>query len=150
MFSLPEDILLLILYNLTDINDIINLSFTNSVAYKLFDNLIYIYWGINLYSKEFWEKAEQRTPDIAKPLINMKMELVRLDKFKKNQINCGHPLWNNDDYYQYWDAMEKYYEIRGTRRALVNTPSSRHNFSRQHYSTTLPTNEEIDRMLTIL
>ena len=48
MFSLPEDILLLILYNLTDINDIINLSFTNSVAYKLFDNLIYIY-SVHLY-----------------------------------------------------------------------------------------------------
>ena len=126
------------------------MSFTNSLAYKLFDNLIYIYWGINLYTKEFWEKAEQRTRHISKPLINMKMELLRLDKFKKHQLKNGHQLWSNDDYYQYWDAMEKYYEIRRTRRALPNGPTSGHNFSRQHYSTTLPTNEEIDRVLSIL
>jgi len=106
MSLLPNDILLIILFNLTEINDVIGLALIDKTMYVNLDNSMYIYWGINLYSSEFWKKANKRTPNLSKPLINMKMELLRLDKFEKYQVINGHKRWTNEDYYKYWESME--------------------------------------------
>ena len=77
--------------------------------YELLDNQIYIYWGRNLYSNKFWELAQKRTPIISKPLLCMKMELLRIDIFQSYQKKLGYTQWDNNDFYKYWDAMEKHY-----------------------------------------
>jgi hypothetical protein len=105
--KLPDDLILLIIYNILDINNIINLSIINKTMYKCFDDTIYIHWGRNLYSNEFWNKAQKRTPIISCPLFSMKMELLRIAKFHDYQKTLGFTLWNNEDFFKYWDAMEK-------------------------------------------
>jgi len=102
-----DDLLLMILFNLTNINDIINLSEINTVIYKSINNDIYIEWGRNLYSKNFWDRATKRRPIHSKPLPNMKMELLRIQRFNDVQIKHGHQLWSKEDYYKYWDSMEE-------------------------------------------
>jgi hypothetical protein len=108
MFNiLCEDLLLLLLLNLTNINDIINFSATNNSIYQLINNNIYIEWGKQMYSTEFWIRANKRTITISKPCINMKMELLRLQCFTDLQNKYGHEKWTKEDYYKYWTTMEK-------------------------------------------
>ena len=38
----------------------------------------------------------------------MKLELLRLNNFEKIQRKNGHELWKNEDYYNYWNSMEKF------------------------------------------
>ena len=104
---LPDDIILHILYNISDIYNIINISKINKNMYELLDNQIYIYWGRNLYSNKFWELAQKRTPIISKPLLSMKMELLRIKDFQDYQQSLGYTPWNNKDFYKYWEAMER-------------------------------------------
>ena len=104
--QLPDDIILIIIYNLSDIYDIINLSQINKNMYKSLDNQIYTYWGRNLYSNKFWELAQKRTPIISKPLFSMKMELLRIENFQNYQKKYGYTPWNNTDFFKYWEAME--------------------------------------------
>ena len=106
--QLPIDLILMILYKITNINNVINVSMVNKNMWELLDNNIYIYWGRNLYSNEFWNRANKRSSIISKPLINMKMELLRIENFQNCQKRFGYPLWNNEDYYIYWETMENY------------------------------------------
>lgn len=108
MFTLvPNDIMFIIICNLTNIYEVINISSINKETYKLFDDNLYLYWGRNLYTKEFWDKARIRTPSVSKPLINMKMELLRIHNFQNHLKKHGFSMWNNEDFYKYWDSMEK-------------------------------------------
>lgn len=104
---LPNDIIFIIICNLTNIYDVINLSSIDKKTYGLFDDNMYLYWGRNLYTKEFWEKAESRTPITYKPYINMKTELLRIEVFQKHLIKHGLEIWNNQDFYNYWECLEK-------------------------------------------
>ena len=104
--QLPDDLILMIIFNLNSIHDVINLSSINKATYKLFDDNLYIDWGRNQYSNEFWDRAHKRSPIVSKPLLNMKMELLRLDKFTDYQIRHGLELWTNEDFYKYWHSME--------------------------------------------
>jgi hypothetical protein len=109
MFNiLYEDLLLLLLYNLTDITDVINLSTIDQNTNKSINNDIYIWWGRNMYSTEFWNRANNRSSIVSKPLLNMKMELLRIKKFTDFQIKYGQEVWTKDDYYKYWNSMEKF------------------------------------------
>ena len=108
MFNiLCEDLLSLLLFNLTNINDIINFSRINNSIYRLINNNIYIEWGKEIYSTDFWIWANKRTFTISKPCINIKMELLRLHNFNELQNKYGHEKWSKEDYYKYWDSMEK-------------------------------------------
>jgi hypothetical protein len=144
MFSLiPIDTLLVIIFNLTNICDVINLSTANKSIYELFDNNQYFYWGQNLYSKVFWDKAKLRTPIISKPLINMKLELMRIDRFQQYNIKHGYQRWDNEDFYAYWKSLEMY--IKNRKTALnINCVKSK-SPTCIYYS-----NEEIDAALQIL
>ena len=37
----------------------------------------------------------------------MKMELLRLQNYNELQNKYGHEKWSKEDYYKYWDSMEK-------------------------------------------
>jgi hypothetical protein len=122
MFNiLYEDLLLLILFNLTNINDIVKLSTINNSMNQFINNDIYIEWCINIYSKEFWNRANKRTIAISKPYINMKMELLRLHNFTDLQNEYGHEKWTKDDYYKYWDTMEKIYTDKKITKEVIQT-----------------------------
>lgn len=141
MFHLiPIDTLFVIIFNLKNVDDIINLSSTNKSIYELFDNNIYYFWGQKLYSKVFWDKAKRRTPIISKPLINMKMELLRIDRFQQYNIKHGYQRWNNEDFYAYWNSLEMYIKNRKT---TLNTRSKSRNCI--YHS-----NKEIDTSLQLL
>jgi len=108
MFSLLSfDPLLLIIFNLTNLHDVIHLSEINKNMNYEFDDNLYFYWGRNLYTKEFINKAEQRTPSISKSYGNTKMELLRLDNFQNHLIKNGFQQWNNEDFFVYWDGLER-------------------------------------------
>ncbi len=106
--KISDDILLTILFNITNVNDVINLSITDKTMYESINNDIYIDWGRNMYSKEFWNKAITRTQLFSKPLIQMKLELLRIKNFVCCQKKHGQEIWTKNDYYKYWDAMELY------------------------------------------
>ena len=106
LHKLYNDILLVILFNFTNVNDIINLSKINKEMYKSINNDIYVEWGRFMYSKDFWIRAANRQPIYANPLPNMKMELIRMRRFNDEQIKCGHELWTKEDYYKYWKNID--------------------------------------------
>ena len=64
---LPNDIIYAIIYNLITIYDVISLSSIDKTTHVFFDDNLYLYWGRNLYTKEFWDKAKLRTPITFKP-----------------------------------------------------------------------------------
>jgi hypothetical protein len=107
MISLSLDPILLIIFNLTNIHDVINLSNINKPMLQLFDNNLYAEWGRNLYTQGFWDKAEERSPSTYHPYISMKIELMRIDKFQNNLLKAGYEIWNNDDFYRYWKGLEQ-------------------------------------------
>lgn len=129
MFNiLYEDLLLLILFNLTNINYIINFSIINQVTYNSINNDIYIEWGKNMYSKEFWNRANKRTITISNQCINMKMELLRIQNFTDLQIKHFQERWTKEDYYKYWDSMEKIYtESKITKTVIQTTLTQQYN-----------------------
>ena len=145
MFSLSNDLLLEIIFNLPETYDVINFSRINKITYETFDNSFYIYWGRNKYSREFWSKANNRTPIMSKPLINMKMELLRIDNFQKYQIEQGYQLWTNEDFYVYCNSVEKliYRETPLNWWKYINST----NHSRLNIQFI---NNELDRVLSIL
>ena len=105
--KLPHDVLFNILFIFNDINEVINISCINQKIYKILDNNFYIYWARHLYTDEFWKRANKRSKILSRPLPNMKLELLRLNQFDKIQRENGYELWKNEDYYKYWDGMEK-------------------------------------------
>jgi len=108
---LPLDIIFVIIYNLNNVHDVINLSAINQEIYCNFDDSIYLYWGRNLYTKEFWDSASMRSPIISKPLTSMKTELLRIEIFQNHLIKHGMEMWTKEDFYKYWECLERY---RGT------------------------------------
>lgn len=109
MFNkLYNDVFLLILFNLTDIYDIISLSESNNYLNDTINDDTYFEWARYLYSKDFWNHTIKRTPLVAKPLPNMKIELLRIKNFNKCQIKYGKEIWTKDDYYKYWVSMEDF------------------------------------------
>jgi hypothetical protein len=121
MFTLvPTDILFTIICNLTNVYDVINISYINKETYELFDDSLYLDWGRNLYTKKFWDKAKLRTPITYKPYINMKTELLRIEIFQNHLIKYGMEQWNNEDFYKYWDALEKNILERETKIKYTN------------------------------
>ena len=103
---LPTDILFMIATSLDNVQDVISFSRSNREIYSFFDDTQYMDWGRNIYTREFWSKAEKRNKSISKPLKNMKMELLRIHNFTKMQIRHGQPLWTREDYYLYWKNLE--------------------------------------------
>jgi hypothetical protein len=73
----------------------------------MLDNNIYTLWAQFIYSPEFWIKAEKRSPIVSKPLQNIKLELVRLENFNNFNRKQRLKLWKNEDYYKYWEILEK-------------------------------------------
>ena len=107
MFNkLYNDVFLLILFNLTTIDDIISLSESSKCLNNKIDNYIYLQWGRYTYTNDFWNRALQRNPIVSKPLGNIKLELLRIKNFTELQIKNGHEPWNKKDYYKYWNSME--------------------------------------------
>ena len=99
-------LILMIVYNCTDIYDLINLSQIDKTTYDMFDDTFYMYWGRNLYSNKFWELAQKRTPIISKPLLSMKMELLRIQNFQNHLLKYDMKKWTNNDFYKYWEYLE--------------------------------------------
>ena len=146
-YSLPSDLILMILYNCTHIYDLINLSLIDKTTYNMLDDIFYMYWGRNLYSNEFWNKAKKRNPITYKPYINMKIELLRIHIFQDNLKKKGLEKWNNNDFYQYWDALENYVlnrEIHSIPRIREGLVLNRH-IRKDSFN-----NEEIYRILNTL
>ena len=108
-YLLPDDIIYSILLMIDNINYIINISNINTITYKLIDNNFYNVWGRYIYTNEFWNKAEKRSTILSKPLLNMKMELLRIDNFNNYQKKHGYELWEKEDYYAYWKSLELAY-----------------------------------------
>ena len=145
---LPYDILYLIIYNLKNIYDVINLSSINKELYLYFDDTTYLYWGRNLYTKEFWHKAKQRSPSTYKPYINMKIELLRIEYFQSKLIKNGMEVWDREDCYKYWESLEKY--IIHKRNVLIYSNTSNSDYINENNINTNHTNEEIFSILTII
>jgi hypothetical protein len=124
--KLPPDIIYSIIINFTNIHDIINLSIVNKDTYTIFDDYIYMYWGRYIYTNEFWEKAQQRSPKVSRPLLNMKQELLRINKFTNHLIKHGMEIWTKKDYYIYWISMEDALRkpIKQTKRNKLQINSS--------------------------
>lgn len=150
MISLSLDPILLIIFNLTDIHDVINLSTINKSMFKLFDDNLYTEWGRNLYTRKFWDKAGKRSPHTYKPYISMKIELLRIEQFQQYNIKHGYQRWDNYDFYKYWNILEQV-KVKG------QAPLKPHKGASSRFAWTLKTpfnnnytNEEIYEALNVL
>ena len=103
--NIPLDTITLIFFNLDSVHDIIKFILLNKYFYNTINDSYFKQWGINYYSKDFWNKAKQRSKCLSKPLNSMKFELIRIHRFitcmKKENI-----IWSNTDFYNYWNMLE--------------------------------------------
>jgi len=106
-YLLPNDILFKISLNFENTQDLINYTSINKIIYNFFDNNQFLYWGRNFYSIKFWNKVKNQSRYLSRPLTNMKLELIRLNNFLEFQKIHGHELWQKEDFYLYWDSLEK-------------------------------------------
>lgn len=106
LVKLPLDLILNIFYILDNVNDIISITILNLFLYKNIDDSYFYSWGIKQYSKDFWIKASMRTKSISKPLKNMKLELIRLQRFI-DCIQLQNMKWSNKDFYDFWNMLEE-------------------------------------------
>ena len=158
MFSLLSlDPILLIIFNLTNIHDVINLSEINKNIKNIFDDDLYLYWGRNLYTKNFWDKAKQRTPSLSKPLICMKFEILRIHNFQNELLKMGYQPWNNEDFFVYWEGLERSRgtvcrgtPCRGTPPSPRMVGITHHLNNRVSAEIVSPTNDEIYDVLNML
>lgn len=105
MFPLPDDILIFITYNL-NLSDIVSLKQTNKECNNCFDDQFFQTYACSLYTKQFWEKAEQRNPKISNPLRNLQQELLRIENFNNVLIKKGFAPWTEKEFILYWDGLE--------------------------------------------
>jgi len=123
--KLPDDIIYTILFLINNIHDVINVSNINNNMYNILDDEFYTIWARHYYTNEFWDKAILRSPFLSNPLPNMRMELLRLNNFDNFNKQHGLQRWKNEDYYLYWETMEKnlsykIYEFKSNRYTLFN------------------------------
>ena len=85
MLSLPNDLLILISYNL-NLTDIVSLKQTNKEFNTCFNEIFFQTYACSLYTKQFWEKPDKRNPIISNPLRNMQQELLRIQNFNDTLI----------------------------------------------------------------
>ena len=107
LYELSDDLLYYCLFFIKDINNILNFANTNVYFNKLLNNNFYWLWGNNKYSYNFWKLAYSRTIQLSKPFINIKQELIRIYVFQENLKKRNIPEWNEQDFYSYWQALEK-------------------------------------------
>jgi hypothetical protein len=108
MFNiLPDDVLLLISYYFNTVKYVNNLSSINTDLYNRCDDLFYLNWGNNMYTKDFWDKASKRSKFIIKPYISMKNELVRIEIFQNTLKRKNMQKWDKHDFYTYWNNLEE-------------------------------------------
>ena len=110
ILDLQPDIFYNIIYFLFSINDLITLSEVNKYMNKLIDDSYYLHMANILKGHEFWIKAKNRPIERSKPLKNMKLELLRLDSFKRKLNQLGVDEWSNDEFYQFWNMSDNKYE----------------------------------------
>jgi len=105
MLSLPNDLLILISYNL-NLTDIVAFKQINKECDYCFNDLFFQTDACSLYTKQFWEKAEQRNPKISNPLRNLQQELLRIENFNNLLIKKGLNPWTEKEFILYWDGLE--------------------------------------------
>ena len=132
MFNLlPYDIILLISSYFDTIIDVNNLISINKTIYKEYNNdTFYLDWGRNIYTKDFWDKAKKRSKILVKPYYNMKVELLRIERFQEKLEKSNMELWNNQDFYKYWNNLETLLQTKGNvkwkkKQPIANTPNNK-------------------------
>lgn len=106
MLSLPNDLLILISYNL-NLTDIVALKQTNKECNTCFNDIFFQTYACSLYTKQFWEKADKRNPIISNPLRNMQQELLRIQNFNNVLIKKGFDPWTENEFILYWEGLEE-------------------------------------------
>ena len=106
MIKFNNDIIINISDNLI-LLDIIKLSVTNKNFHQMFDENFYKILAIKYYTKGFWHKAYQRPKHFSKPLKNIKMELIRIEKFQLMLDKLNIKRWRQKDFYEYWKNNDK-------------------------------------------
>jgi len=103
---LNNDILEYLSYYL-NISDISNLKKSSKELKNIFNNDYFTYRAYQLYSKTFWIKAYNRNPILSNPLTSIENELLRLEKFNKKIYELNNKKWEEKDFYEYWENLEK-------------------------------------------
>tara|TARA_B100000965_G_scaffold139764_1_gene116348 strand:- start:1185 stop:1511 length:327 start_codon:yes stop_codon:yes gene_type:complete len=105
MFNLNSDMIRHIGLHL-DFQDLLNFSIINADTYKIFDDQFYRQYAIQLYSKEFWDKALSRPKKYSRPLSSMKKELIRIEEFQNGILLIDGKKFSNQDFYNLWKAID--------------------------------------------
>ena len=101
MILLPNDIIYNIVFML-DFKSILSLTEVDKNMNILLDNEFFNNLAILYYSEDFWMKASLRPKHISKPLKNMKLEIIRIERFQEILEKLENKRWNNDNFYRYW------------------------------------------------
>tara|TARA_Y100000592_G_C5298856_1_gene234481 strand:+ start:311 stop:634 length:324 start_codon:yes stop_codon:yes gene_type:complete len=105
MIGLNDDIIRYIALQL-NLKDILNLNSTCKIFNLCLDHNFFKYIAIQIYSKEFWEKAELRPIITSNPLNCMKKEIIRIERFQKQLIKHEKKPWSKIDFYNYWNTVD--------------------------------------------
>ena len=119
MLFLPDDIIYNIIF-MIDFNTIIKITEVNNEINKLLDNNFFKILAIKYYSKEFWKRAALRPRQYSKPLKNIKLELLRIEKFQNLLEKLENKRWTNDMFYNLWDNEDLIYNKNLKRNYLKN------------------------------
>ena len=90
--------------------EILKFSVINTFLYKTIDNIFYKKLAVIYYSKNFWNRALERPIFFSKPLNNIKMELIRIEKFQLTLEKHNIKRWCQKDFYDYWKYNDKFIE----------------------------------------
>lgn len=107
------------LYNLLLLNKDINQIVSN------IDQYLWFKIAINEYSKEFWDKANNRSKIISKPLNCYKLELKRLRRYENCLLKNNEPI-TLQYYYHLWNAQEQFYQ----KKKLISRFAKNDNYHR--------------------
>ena len=101
------DIIKYIALKLDNFNDMISLISASKFIYNSIDDIFFRDFAYKQYSKEFWIIASNRPAIKSKPLGSMYKELVRIEQFQKNQENNNRERWSTNEFYRYWNSLDK-------------------------------------------
>lgn len=125
---LPYDIILYICYYFNSVKDVNKLIILNKELNTVGNELFYLDWGRNLYSKEFWDRANKRSISTNFPYLGMKRELLRIENFQNTLIKKNLEKWNKEDFYKYWNSLEELLKSKKNNSSkIINSLSSNFN-----------------------
>lgn len=90
-----------------DLKSLDNMREVSKDIFSILDDQFYKQIADDLWGKEFWEKAMQRSASLSQPLQTWRQELIRLELFQRMIEKHEKKRWNKEQFYTVWSREPK-------------------------------------------